>query len=266
MIHKTAIIGEFAKIGKNVKIGPYSIIENDTNIGDNSVIMEHVIIRKHTDIKSDCFIDSFAVIGGDPQDISFNRDTVSGISVGSHSVIREHATIHRATTENSNTIVGENCYIMACAHIGHDCILGDNVIMANCALLGGFAKIDDHCFIGGGAAVHQRVHVGEYTILGGYSATSLDLPPYVMSAGASRVVGLNIVGLKRANFSSEKIFELKRCLTNIYNTPGRYCEIAQQMLDSGNFKSEESKKFLKFFTSNSQQGIAPLRKKIKHTS
>ena len=183
--------------------------------------------------------------------------------VNSGTIIREHVTIHRSTQENGRTNIGENCYLMAGAHVGHDCVIGNNVILANCSLLGGFAKVDDRCFIGGGASIHQHVHIGEHVILGGYSATSLDLPPYIMSADRSSVVGLNIVGLKRANFSIEQISELKQCFKAVYNTTGNYREIAEQILASQKLKFPESEKFLKFFISPSERGVAPLRRKRK---
>ncbi|MDE6431907.1 MAG: acyl-ACP--UDP-N-acetylglucosamine O-acyltransferase [Opitutales bacterium] len=264
MIHETAIIEKGAQIGTNVSIGAYAIIEGNTTIGDNTIVASHAIIHKNTEIAQDCIIDNFAVIGGDPQDISFNRDNVSGVKIGAGTIIREHVTIHRASVKNTSTIVGNNCYIMACAHIGHDCLVKDHVILANCALLGGFVQIDNHCFIGGGASVHQHVHIGEYTILGGYSATSLDLPPYTMAAGPSSVIGLNLVGLKRANWSSAQIAELKKCLALIYNTSGKYSEVAQQILESNDLKFSESKNFLNFFISNGEHGIAPLRSKKGH--
>ncbi len=263
MIHETAIIKNDVQIGNNVQIGAYTIIEPQVTIGDNTTIKDHAIIRRHTKIDQHCIIDSFAIIGGDPQDITFNCNKMSGVSIGRGTIIREHATIHRATKEEACTIIGQDCYIMSGAHVGHDCVVGNKVILANCSLLGGFVTIGDHCFIGGSTAIHQWVHIGEYVILGGYSATSLDLPPYIMSVDRSKVIGLNIIGLKRAQFSSEKITELKKCLTLIYNTPGEYSKTAKEILESLDLKFPESKNFLKFFTMPSKRGIAPLRKKAR---
>ncbi len=263
MIHKTAIIGNNVQLGSNVNIDAYTIIEDDVKIADNTTIKHHVIIRSSSTIQENCYIDSFAVIGGEPQDISFDHSKKTGVIIGKGTIIREHATVHRATTENSSTIVGNNCYVMSGAHVGHDCIVEDNVILANCSLLGGFVTVGNHSFIGGNSALHQFVRVGEYVILGGYSASSLDLPPYTMSADRSSIVGLNIVGLKRANFSSEKIAEIKKCLSLVYNTTGKYAEVAQNIINSCDLKFLESQKFLKFFMESSKKGIAPLRRHKK---
>ena len=263
MIHKTAIIGNNVQVGKNVSIGAHALIEDNVEIGDNVTIKNHGVLRSHSKIQNGCLIDSFAVIGGDPQDVSFDLKKISGVLIGKNTTIREHVTVHRSTIENSNTMVGNGCFLMACSHVGHDCIVEDSVILANCALLGGFVKVGQNCFIGGGAALHQFVRVGEGVILGGYAASSLDLPPFTMGAGLSRVVGLNLVGLKRGGSSREAICELKQCLSHIYGTEGKYSDIAGGLLNSGKFTSEEATKFLKFFMETSRKGIAPLRKNRK---
>lgn len=260
MIHKSAIIGENVQLGHNVEIGAYTIIENDVQIENDTIIKSHAIIRSHSKIQANSIIDSFAVIGGDPQDISFDKKKISGVVIGVNTVIREHATVHRATIENSNTLIGNNCYIMAGAHVGHDCILGRNVIFANGVLLGGFATVDDYCFIGGGAALHQFIRIGEHAIIGGHSAITLDIPPYTMAADRATVIGLNLVGLKRAKFLHDTIYELKQYLVKIYNTTGKYSDVATKLLEEGNFHSLETKKFLEFFKKTSKKGIAPLRK------
>jgi UDP-N-acetylglucosamine acyltransferase len=258
MIHKTAIVGHGAKIGSNTSVGAYALIEDGTEVGSDTEIRSHAVVRSGSVIGNGVVIDSFAVVGGDPQDISFDKSKKSGVMVGSGTVIREHATIHRATIENGKTIVGQNCLLMACSHIGHDCTVGFSVILANCALLGGFVTVGDHCFIGGGASMHQHTRVGEYTILGGYSASTLDLPPYVMSADRSSVVGLNIIGLRRGGFSRDTIIEIKKCFSAVYGSSGQYNERARTLLNSNEFHSSEAKKFLEFFTTSSR-GIAPLR-------
>ncbi|MDR2720735.1 MAG: acyl-ACP--UDP-N-acetylglucosamine O-acyltransferase [Puniceicoccales bacterium] len=262
MIHDTAVIGKGAKIGPNTTVGAYALIEDGVEIGSGAKIRNHAVVRSGTIIGDEVVIDSFAVVGGEPQDMSFDWNEKSGVVVGCGTIIREHATVHRATVKNENTIIGQNCLLMACSHVAHDCVIGSGVILANCALLGGFVSAGNHCFIGGGASMHQRTRVGEYTILGGYSASSMDLPPYVISADRSSVVGLNLVGLRRGGFSKCAVEEIKKCFVEIYSTHGKYSERASALLNSGKFHSLEAKKFLEFFTTSSR-GIAPLR--TRHT-
>ncbi|MDR2436387.1 MAG: acyl-ACP--UDP-N-acetylglucosamine O-acyltransferase [Puniceicoccales bacterium] len=257
-IHETAIIGKGAKIGQNTTVGAYALIEDGVEIGSGAKIRSHAVVRSGSIIGDGVAIDSFTVIGGEPQDMSFDWNEKSGVLVGRGTVIREHVTIHRATTKNGNTVVGQNCLLMACSHIAHDCAVGSDVILANCALLGGFVTVGDHCFIGGGSSMHQHTRVGEYTILGGYSASSMDLPPYVMSADRSGVVGLNLVGMRRGGFSKDTVGEIKQCFVAVYGSPGRRGECARTLLASGKFHSPEAKKFLEFFIT-SQRGVAPLR-------
>ncbi|MDR0679776.1 MAG: acyl-ACP--UDP-N-acetylglucosamine O-acyltransferase [Puniceicoccales bacterium] len=261
MIYETAIIGREVFLGKNISIGAYSLLEDGVKINDNAKIRSHVILRSGSIIEKNVTVDSFAVIGGEPQDLSFDWTKKSGVIIGQNTVIREHVTVHRATIEDGNTIVGADCLLMACSHVGHDCVVGKNVILANCALLGGFVTVGDHCFIGGGSSLHQHVRVGEYVILGGYSASSLDLPPYTTSADRSGVVGLNLIGLRRAGFKRETIGELKECFSAMYGTSGKHRERAETLIKTGKFHSTEAVKFLEFFAADSKRGIAPRRAK-----
>jgi UDP-N-acetylglucosamine acyltransferase len=161
MIHETAIIGQNVRFRKNVSIGTYSLVEDSVEIGDDVEIRSHVVLRSGSVIRNKVTIDSFAVIGGEPQDLSFDKAKKSGVMIGRGTVIRGQVTVHRATIENDNTVVGSECLLMACSHVGHDCTVGSGVVLANCALLGGFVSIGDHCFIGGGTSVHQHVRIGE---------------------------------------------------------------------------------------------------------
>ncbi|MDR3273923.1 MAG: acyl-ACP--UDP-N-acetylglucosamine O-acyltransferase [Puniceicoccales bacterium] len=261
MIHETAIIGKSVRFGKNVSIGAYSLLEDDVEIGDDVEIRSHVVLRSGSVIRNEVTIDSFAVIGGEPQDLSFDRAKKSGVMIGHGTAIREHVTVHRATVENGNTVVGSECFLMACSHVGHDCSVGSGVVLANCALLGGFASIGDHCFIGGGASVHQRARIGEHVILGGYSTATLDLPPYTMAADRSSVVGFNLIGLRRAGFGRDIIIELKECFSAVYGGSGKYRERARALMSSGKLHSAAARNFLEFFMAPSERGIAPRRTK-----
>ena len=210
-IHPTAIIHHGAEIGENVEIGPYSVIGKDVQIGKGTVIASHVVIDGWTSIGAGCRIHQFASVGAPPQDIRYKGEKTEVI-IGSNNDIREFVTIHRATTkENKKTIIGDNNFLMAYVHIAHDCTIGNNVIMANAATLAGHVRVEDHAIIGGLVAIHQFANIGAYAIIGGASAITHDVPPFVMAVGnRAKLYGLNKVGLRRQGFSREEIDNLKK--------------------------------------------------------
>jgi UDP-N-acetylglucosamine acyltransferase len=211
MIHPTAIVHPGAVIGENVSIGPYSVIGEKVVLGNDCEVGPHVSIEGDTAIGQGTVISQFASIGGPPQDFSYRgEDTM--VRIGSRVRIREYVTIHRGTSRGrGQTVVGDDCYLMAYCHVAHDCILGQGVIMANSAHLGGHIEIGEKAILGGIVAVHQFVRVGEYALVGGVSGVAKDVPPYTLASGARiYVYGLNEVGLRRNGFSRETIRLLKR--------------------------------------------------------
>jgi UDP-N-acetylglucosamine acyltransferase len=157
-----------------------------------------------------------AVVGHLPQDLGFDRNRKTRLVVGKKNVIREYATIHRSTNEGSPTVVGDNCYIMAVSHIGHDCHIGNNVILANCALLAGHVEVGDYTFISGNVVVHQFCRIGSLAMIGGFTGINKDVPPYMLVRGPSVVRSLNLVGMRRLKFSRELINELKEAYKLIF--------------------------------------------------
>ncbi|MDR1401467.1 MAG: acyl-ACP--UDP-N-acetylglucosamine O-acyltransferase [Puniceicoccales bacterium] len=261
-VHGSAIIGENVSLGRGVAIGPYAIVEDGVTVGDGTKISSHAILRAGTIIGSDCLVDSFAVIGGLPQDENFNWQTTSGVLIGDNTLIREYVTVNRATAESAVTKVGNNCMLQSGAHVAHDCVVGDETVLASGCMLGGHAKVGPKCFIGGGAAVHQWVVIGSHVILGGLSATSLNIPPYAMAFGISTVIGLNLVGLRRAKISRENIVALKNCFSEFYKRTGNFRERALGMVKDDFATTEETRNFLDFFSIESRQGFAPKRHRI----
>jgi len=255
MIHPSAIVDPKAEIGADVSIGPYCIVEGGVQIGSGSKLQAHVIVRKGTSLANQVQVDSFSVLGGDPQDVSFNLNTPTYVKVGAHTIIREGVTISRATQAETATIVGEHCLLMGHSHVAHDCKIGNYVRLTNQALLGGFVVIDDYANIGGGAAIHQNVHVGEYVIIGGRSGATKEVPPYLMIVDRNRVVGLNVVGLKRSGITADNLRELKFCYQFIYlEGPGGLRDKAKQLLSKG-LKSAQAKRFVRFFLEGSSRGF-----------
>lgn len=230
MIHPTAIIEPGARLGADCEIMAGAVITRHCVLGDRVMVWPH------------------AVLGGDPQDLKFDRTTMSGVRIGSGTTVREHVTISRATRPGGETVVGENCFLMAASHVGHDCVVGGHVVLANTALLAGHVRIGDHTFVGGGAVFHQFVRVGEGVMVGGMAGVGLDLPPFVMAAGRNQLVGLNLIGLKRRNVAREAVGELKAAFRTVYFTPGNIREVAARALAGGAFATPEARRFLEFFS------------------
>src|SRR5947199_6535477 len=160
MIHLTAIIGSGAKIGANVEIGPHSILGATVTIADDCVIGANVVIEGEVSIGRGNRIEHGAMIGGQPQDVNFSPTTRSRVEIGERNIIREQCTIHRGTTADSATKIGDENFLMVNAHVGHNCVIGNKVIMANNVLLGGYVMVEDQAFLGGGRVVPAKTRVG----------------------------------------------------------------------------------------------------------
>ena len=204
-IHPTAVVSGGAKISDSAKIGAYAYIEDGVEIGPDCVIYPHAHIMRGSVLERGVKIHGFCTIAGLPQDIHFNEDVPSFVKIGADSVIREGSTIHRATAENASTVIGQKCFFMANSHVGHDCIVGDRVIIAPFSALGGFVQTGPDCFISGGVMLHQRIRVGEGVMVGGASAMSDDVPPFVNAVWRNSFRGLNLIGLNRRGVSRQAI-------------------------------------------------------------
>ncbi len=209
-VHPTAIVSPEARLGCDVEIGPFTVVDGPVVLGDRVKIGGHVHLRGDVAIGEGTEVGWGSVIGGDPQDLSFDPDTPSGVRIGPGNRIREHVTIHRGSTPGSFTEVGEGNFLMAGVHLGHDCRLGRGNILANNVLLGGHVVLADRAFLGGGAVFHQFVRVGTLAMAQGNAGLSRDLPPYCVVHGVNRLAGLNTVGLRRAGFDAATRAELKR--------------------------------------------------------
>jgi len=218
-IHPTAIVSSEARLEEGVEIGPYSIIGSDVNIGKNTIIGPHVVIDSQTDIGVGCRIFQFSSIGAVPQDLKFKGEATRTI-IGNYNTIREYVTIHRATSADIGvTIMGDHNLLMAYCHIAHNCKLGNRIVMANAANLAGHIHIEDNAIIGGLTGIHQFTRIGAHCIIGGCSAVAKDVPPFVMASGnMAKLYGLNMIGLKRRNFSPETIQSLKQAYRLVFRS------------------------------------------------
>jgi UDP-N-acetylglucosamine acyltransferase len=217
-IHPTAIVDPKAELGKNISIGPYTIINEGVRIGDNVQIGSNVLIDSGTIIERNCKVHHGAVLGTPPQDLKFGGEKTF-LEIGENAVIREYATINRGTRHRGKVTVGSNCFIMMYAHIAHDCVIGNNVILANSVNIAGHVEVEDYAIIGGVVPVHQFTRIGTHSIIGGGFRVPKDVPPYILAGGYPlRYMGLNIIGLKRRNFSADTIHTLKKACRILFQS------------------------------------------------
>lgn len=205
MIHQLACVHPDAKIGKDVEIGPFTVIHADVEIGDGTQIANNVTVYGGARIGSNVKIFPGAVISAIPQDLKFRGEETVAI-IGDGTTLRECVTVNRGTAAKGRTVVGKNCLIMAYSHVAHDCIVGDNVIISNATQLAGEVQVDDCAVIGGGSLIHQFCHIGAYVMLQGGALVNKDIPPYVKAAREPiSYTGVNAIGLRRHGFTSEQI-------------------------------------------------------------
>ncbi len=217
-IDSRSVVSPRAELGKNVSVGPFTIVEENVTIGDGTTIGAHAMIAWGTRIGKQCKIHSGAVLGTIPQDLKFHGEETT-LEIGDRTTVREFATLNRGTEDRWKTIIGSNCLLMSYVHIAHDCILGEHVILANAINLGGHVTIDDHVIVGGMTPIHQFVTIGRHVMIGGGFRVPKDVPPYILAAQEPlSFEGLNIVGLKRRNFSREAIESLEKAYGLLYDS------------------------------------------------
>ncbi len=216
-IHSTALVSKKARVGENVSIGPYAIVEDDVEIGNDCKIGPHVVIYNGARIGNKITIHQGASISHIPQDLKFaNEETY--LHIGDGCVIHEFVTLHRGTKETGHTHIGKNCLFMAYSHVAHDNEIGDNCILANTVQLAGHVHIENYVILGGGVLVHQFTRIGQHSMVGGGYRVSQDVPPFILAAGEPlKYSGLNVIGLRRRGFSNEDIQTLKNAYNNIYD-------------------------------------------------
>ncbi|MBM3316966.1 MAG: acyl-ACP--UDP-N-acetylglucosamine O-acyltransferase [Candidatus Eisenbacteria bacterium] len=209
-IHATAIVDPQAELGVDVEIGPYCLVGPRARIGDRCRLISMVRIDEGAILGEGCACHHGAAIGGPPQDLKY-QGAASRVRAGAGNTFREFCTVHRATGEGEETLLGDENLIMAYAHVAHNCALGSHVILGNCATLAGHVEVGDYAIVSGVTPVHQFVKIGAHAIIGGGCRVPKDVPPFVMAAGHPlEVHGLNVVGLRRRGFSAETLAELEK--------------------------------------------------------
>ena len=242
-----------SKVADNVVIEPFVTIDNDVEIGEGTRIGSNATILPGTRIGKNCRIFPGAVIGAIPQDLKF-RGEYSTVEIGDNTTIRECVTINRGTVARGKTTVGNNCLIMAYVHIAHDCKVGNNVILVNNTILAGEVIIDDWAIISGLTAVHQFCRIGSHVMISGGSLVRKDVPPFI-KAGREPLsyVGINSIGLRRRNFSNEKIREIQEIYRYIYQK-GLNTAQAVEIIEAEMPASPERDEIL-LFVKDSKRGI-----------
>ncbi|MBU6428752.1 MAG: acyl-ACP--UDP-N-acetylglucosamine O-acyltransferase [Cyanobacteria bacterium REEB65] len=217
-IHPTAVVHPAAKLGMGVKIGPYAVIAEHVTIGDETEIGPHVVVDSFTTLGRNCKIAPGAVIGAPPQDLKFAGEE-SYLVVGDRNVIRECATLNRATGLGETTLIGDDNLLMAYVHVAHNCIVGNHTVLSNAATLGGHVVVEDHARIGGVTALHQFIRIGKMAMVGGMSRLTQDVPPFMLAEGIPpKVYGTNVVLLQRHDVSADIRLNLKRAYKLLYRS------------------------------------------------
>ncbi|WP_312323492.1 acyl-ACP--UDP-N-acetylglucosamine O-acyltransferase [Soonwooa sp.] len=216
MVHQLAVVDKRAKIGKNVVVEAFTTISGDVEIGEGTWIGPNVTIMDGTKIGKNCKVFPGAVLGGIPQDLKFDGEDTF-VYIGDNTVIREAVTVNRGTKALGYTKIGNDCLVMATAHVAHDCVLGNNVIIANACGIAGHVEIGDYVVMGGLSAVQQFCKIGKHVMISGGSLIRKDIPPYVKVArDPISYAGINSVGLRRRGFNNDKIFEIQKIYRAIF--------------------------------------------------
>jgi len=228
-IHSTAVVSPKAELGKYVEVGPFTMIDDDVVIGDDCRLGARVTVKNGTRMGSGNEVAEGVVLAGSPQHLRAGNE-LGPLFIGNHNTIRENSTIHRGLSADHATRVGDHNLLMVNAHVAHDCQIGNHVIIVNNCLLGGHVRVGDGAYLGGAAAIHQFCRIGRLAMLGGQAHVTQDVPPFVMVDGKSNlIVGLNLIGLRRAGFPSEQIKLLKAAYRIIFRSGMMWSEVLKSL-------------------------------------
>ena len=217
-VDSRAVVHPTAKLADGVNIGPFAVIGEEVTIGEETCIAAHAVMERWTVIGARCRIGTGTVLGGAPQHLKYDGSP-SYLHIGDDNDIRELVVIQRSMKPGGSTRLGSHNFIMAQAHIAHDCVLGNHTVVSSLTGLAGHVAVEDGAVIGGVTGVHQYVRIGAYSMVGGSSRLMQDVPPFLLVAGSpATVYGLNTVGLRRAGFSAEARRELKIAYRALYRS------------------------------------------------
>ena len=255
-VHATAVVDKTASLGREVRIGPYVVIEGDSEIGDGCEIAAHAVIKRFTRIGARNRVFEHAVIGGEPQDVKFKGEA-SFLEIGDDNIIREFCTFHRANGQGESTRIGSRNFFMVGVHVAHNCVIGDDNIFANEVALAGHITIEDHVFLSNGVGAHQFVRMGRHAMIGGKSKIVQDVLPFFITDGnPPRVRGVNNVGLRRSGFNEDE----RRALKDAYRILFRSALPLQNALQTLDELEDEHVAHLVNFIRGSKRGFVRAEK------
>lgn len=254
MIHPTAIVHPGAVIGEGAEIGPYCVVGENVKIGKRTKLLAHVVVNGYTTIGCDSAVHPFCSIGAPSQDRKVQLGEISYTTIGDRTVIREYVSVHRATGDGETTSIGDDTLLLAYGHVAHNCRVGNHVTMSSTAQIAGHVVLEDHVTVGGQTGVHQFVRVGSYSMVGGMSRITRDVPPYLLVEGSpAEPYGLNSIGLRRAGFAPEVLTELKEAYRLLYRAGLNVSQAIEAIRES--VATDEGRRFLAFIETESERGI-----------
>ena len=257
-IHPLACVSGEAQIGRNVSIGPFAVIEADVVLGDGCQVASQAVIKSGTRLGSGNLVHEGAVLGGLPQHVH-KPEHPGLLIVGAGNTFREHVTLHRAMHDGAATVIGDHNYLMAGAHVAHDCRLGNHIIFANDAVLAGHVTVGDRAFFSQGVGVHQHCRVGGLAMVGGHARIMQDVPPFVTVDGHTGcVVGLNLVGLRRSGLKASDVAQLKAAYRILYRSTAPFAERLEELKQS--FTAGPAIEFCEFLYGVGKRGFTHERR------
>ncbi|MEN9974136.1 MAG: acyl-ACP--UDP-N-acetylglucosamine O-acyltransferase [Verrucomicrobiota bacterium] len=255
MIHPTAIVSPLAKLGTQVRIGPYCVVGAHVELGDDCVLHSHVVLEGHSRFGRGNEFFPFAVIGGKTQDLKYAGEPTS-LEVGDDNVFRENSTVHRSTHEGLPTRIGSHNLFLCYSHVAHDCQLGNHNILSNSVGLAGHIVMDDYVIMSGLAAAHQFCRIGSHSIIGGLSKVVQDVAPFtIVDGNPASTRGLNLVGLQRRGFSDDDIRALKGAYKKLFLKKDANLANALSSLKATHLADTPQVSLLIRFIESSQRGI-----------
>jgi UDP-N-acetylglucosamine acyltransferase len=257
MISRLAYIHPDARLGNNVTVDPFAYIAGNVVIGDGTWIGPNATILDGARIGKNCKIFPTAVVSGIPQDLKFRGEETT-VEIGDGTTLREAVTVNRGTAAVGKTIIGDNCLLMACSHIGHDCSIGNNCIIGNATGLAGEVKVEDWAILSGGTLVHQFTRIGAHVIVGGGSKIRIDVPPFIKADREPlSYMGLNTVGLTRRGFEKERIDEIHNIYRALYQNNMNLSQALEYV--EKEFRQTPDRDYIIDFIRNSERGVIRAR-------
>lgn len=252
-IHPTATIDPKAELDPTVEVGPYCVIEGHVHVAAGCRLFHNVYLTGWTWIGENSVVHPGAIVGHEPQDTKY-RGERTYCRIGRGAILREYVTVHRGSTPESETSIGEDCFLLVGSHVGHNCVVGNRVTLINDVLLGGFVEIGDGATLGGAVGVHQFVRIGELAMIPGMARVTKDVIPFALLGMDGHLAGLNRVGLRRAGIPREQVQEIREAYRTLFSSDLLLSQAIERL--AGQVKSAPCERLLRFLQHESSRGFA----------